>query len=293
MGEQAPRGTLYVVVCAAPPAAHVQDLVKLAQAAGWEVAVTATPEALAFIDAPLLEAITGFPVRHRWREPDEPESVPEANAIVVAPATFNTINRWVAGITNTVAVGTLCESLGLDAPIVAVPNVNPPLARHPTFRTSLRQLREWGVRVLFEESALERLACPRGRRSSRRSTRRTRPPGGHPEELRGQAPRRGSMEGRRDPARGVHVGRRAHRHLPSPAWPVPTRPGQHDRPVGSMAEPGRAWHPPRRPGVGAHQARAGPEGHGRGPDRPAVVAGAQRRHRVPRDPRAAGGIDRL
>jgi phosphopantothenoylcysteine decarboxylase len=75
--------------------------VKLAQAAGWEVAVTATPEALAFIGAPLLAAITGFPVRHRWREPDEPESVPEANAIVVAPATFNTINRWVAGITNT------------------------------------------------------------------------------------------------------------------------------------------------------------------------------------------------
>ena len=160
MGEQAPRGTLYVVVCAAPPAAHVQDLVKLAQAAGWEVAVTATPEALAFIDAPLLEAITGFPVRHRWREPDEPESVPEANAIVVAPATFNTINRWVAGITNTVAVGTLCESLGLDAPIVAVPNVNPPLARHPTFRTSLRQLREWGVRVLFEESAPREARMP-------------------------------------------------------------------------------------------------------------------------------------
>jgi hypothetical protein len=25
MGEQAPRGTLYVIVCAAPPAAHVQD----------------------------------------------------------------------------------------------------------------------------------------------------------------------------------------------------------------------------------------------------------------------------
>jgi hypothetical protein len=37
MSGQAPRGTLYVVVCAAPPAAHVQDLVKLAQAAGWEV----------------------------------------------------------------------------------------------------------------------------------------------------------------------------------------------------------------------------------------------------------------
>jgi len=160
MDERAPRGMLYVIVCAAPPAAQVEDLVKLAQAAGWEVAVTATPEALAFIDAPLLGAITGFPVRHRWREPDEPETVPEANAVVVAPATFNTINRWVAGITNTVAVGTLCEFLGLDAPIVAVPNVNPPLARHPTFRASLRQLREWGVRVVFDESAPREARMP-------------------------------------------------------------------------------------------------------------------------------------
>jgi phosphopantothenoylcysteine synthetase/decarboxylase len=138
----------------------VGDGGRLAQGAGGEVAVTATPEALAFIDAPLLAAITGYPVRHRWREPDEPETVPEANAIVVAPATFNTINRWVAGIINTVAVGTLCESLGLDTPIVAVPNVNPPLARHPTFRASLRQLREWGVRVLFEESAPREARMP-------------------------------------------------------------------------------------------------------------------------------------
>lgn len=86
--------------------------------------------------------------------------MPEANAIVVAPATFNTINRWVAGITDTVAVGTLCEYLGLDAPIVAVPNVNPPLARHPTFRASLRRLREWGVRVLFDESAPREARMP-------------------------------------------------------------------------------------------------------------------------------------
>jgi integrase len=63
MGEQAPRHALRGRLRRAPPAAHVQDLVKLAQAAGWEVAVTATPEALALIDEPLLEAITGFPVR--------------------------------------------------------------------------------------------------------------------------------------------------------------------------------------------------------------------------------------
>ena len=75
------------------------------------------------------------------------------------PPSTRSTGGW-AGITDTVAVGTLCESLGLDAPIVAVPNVNPPLARHPTFRTSLRQLREWGVRVLFEESAPREARMP-------------------------------------------------------------------------------------------------------------------------------------
>ncbi len=181
-----------MVVCAAPPAAEVQDLVKLAQAASWEVAVTATPEALAFIDAPLLAALTGFPIRHRWREPDEPESVPEANAIVVVPATFNTINRWVAGITDTVAVGTLCEYLGLDAPIVAAPNVNPPLGRHPTFRASLRQLREWGVRVLFDESAPREARMPPWEDILEAVTRAHEATGWPPREIPGTSPAAGA-----------------------------------------------------------------------------------------------------
>jgi phosphopantothenoylcysteine decarboxylase len=41
-----------VVVCAAPPASEVHELVKLAQAAGWEVCVIATPEAMHWIDRP-------------------------------------------------------------------------------------------------------------------------------------------------------------------------------------------------------------------------------------------------
>ncbi len=75
------RGMLYLIVCAAPPAAEVQDLVKLAHGAGWRVVITATPDALAFMDVPLLSALTGWPVRHRWREPNQPETVPEAERL--------------------------------------------------------------------------------------------------------------------------------------------------------------------------------------------------------------------
>jgi phosphopantothenoylcysteine decarboxylase len=30
--------------------------------------------------------------------PDEPDELPVVDAVVVAPATFNTVNKWAAGI---------------------------------------------------------------------------------------------------------------------------------------------------------------------------------------------------
>jgi len=140
------------------------------------------------------------------------------------------------------------------------------------FRASLHRLREWGVRVLFDESAPREARMPPWEEILEEVNRAHEAAGCHHEGVREQAPRRGPRKQRRDRARGLHVGRRTHRHLPPPAWPVPTRPGQPDRSVRSLAEPGRARHPPRRPTLGHHQARSGPQGHGRGPDRTAVVA---------------------
>lgn len=147
------RVLVYVVVCAAPPAARVGELVALVGRGGWEVAVIATPDAMPFMDAEGLERTTGHPVRWRWRRPDEPPTVPDADAVVVAPATFNTLNKWVAGIADTVATGTVSEYLGRSVPIVVAPCVNPDLARHPTFRHNLRVLADWGVTVLFDDEA--------------------------------------------------------------------------------------------------------------------------------------------
>jgi phosphopantothenoylcysteine synthetase/decarboxylase len=79
--------------------------------------------------------------------------------MVVAPATFNTINKWAAGISDTLALGLLNEALGLGLPIVAVPIPNAALARHPAFHASVRFLRGSGVEVLFDPDAYP-LAIP-------------------------------------------------------------------------------------------------------------------------------------
>jgi phosphopantothenoylcysteine synthetase/decarboxylase len=143
------RRTLYVIVCAAPPARDVQILVALAQRVGWDVCVIATPTATRFIDAPALEAGTRHPVRVDYKHPGEADVLPPPDAIIVAPATFNTVNKWAAGISDTLALGLLTEAIGKRLPIVAMPFVNEAQAQHPAFAASIERLRACDVTVLY------------------------------------------------------------------------------------------------------------------------------------------------
>ena len=147
------HGVLYVVVCAAPAAADIEVLVTLAQRMGWRVCVIATPMGQRFVDVDRLAAITGERVRTDYRLPGEPNELPDADAVVVAPATFNTINKWAAGITDSFAVGLLCELMGFEVPILAVPLLKEALSRHVAFEAGVETLRSMGVRVLFDPSA--------------------------------------------------------------------------------------------------------------------------------------------
>jgi phosphopantothenoylcysteine synthetase/decarboxylase len=76
--------------------------------------------------------------------------LPPADAFAAAPATFNTVNKWAAGISDTLALGLLNEATGLALPIVTVPWPNAALARHPAFGRSISTLRGCGVRVILD-----------------------------------------------------------------------------------------------------------------------------------------------
>ena len=147
---QAQQGrVLYIVACAAPPTRDLQVLIRLAQADQWNVCVIATPSARSFLDAAQLERLTGTPVRSDYKRPDEPDVFPPPDAIIVAPATFNTVNKWAAGISDTLALGVVCEAIGKGLPLVVLPFLNTDLAAHPAFEQSVQRLRSWGVTVLY------------------------------------------------------------------------------------------------------------------------------------------------
>jgi hypothetical protein len=117
--------------------------------------VIATPSALRFIDQPALEAQTGAPVRSEYKEPGSPDVLPPAAAIVVGGASFNTINKWAAGICDTLALGLLTEGIGLGLPLAALPFLNAAQAAHPAFGRSVKELREAGAKVLLGSEGYE------------------------------------------------------------------------------------------------------------------------------------------
>ncbi|AEB43253.1 flavoprotein [Micromonospora maris] len=143
-------GHLQIVVCGAGPASDVAHLVRAAQQQSWTAAVTATPSAMAFIDVPGIEELTGAEVRSSYRtSPSGRRSLPSTDALVIAPATYNSINKIALGLADNYAMTSVAELIGRQVPTVIVPFVNAALAARAPFRNAVASLRDEGVRVLL------------------------------------------------------------------------------------------------------------------------------------------------
>lgn len=142
---------LYLLVCAAPPAQQTAQVVQALQEIHWDTCVITTPQARRWIDIPTIETLTGHVVRTDYKLPGEADPLPKADAMLVMPATFNTINKWTQGIGDTLVASLLCEALGRGTPpIIAVPCLKMDLVRHPAFQRSVALLRDYRITVLHE-----------------------------------------------------------------------------------------------------------------------------------------------
>lgn len=122
---------LGVFVCGAPLTQRCSDLISAAEHRGWDITLIATDAARHWLP-------TGLS-RESDRRPD---------AAVVAPLTFNTGNKWAAGISDTRPMGLLNEVIGAGRAAVAVPMVNHHLWGHPAWSHTIATLTEAGVQLL-------------------------------------------------------------------------------------------------------------------------------------------------
>ena len=115
---------VYLIVCGAGPAADIPTFLNLAKHAGWTVCVTATPKGVELLDVARVSDLVEYPVRLDYEKPSP--LWPPADLVLVAPATINSIDKFAAGIADSVALGLLTECFGVDVPVVIAPNVTPP-----------------------------------------------------------------------------------------------------------------------------------------------------------------------
>lgn len=151
------RRVAYVIAFSAPPVLQLDEFVELLHARDWDPYVILSPTAATWVDIGHLADVSGHPVRFAPRRPQEADPLPPAAAMIAAPLTFNSLNKWATGISDTLALGLLNEGLGLDLPITAAPCVKEALRRHPAYHASIGRLVTAGVDVLNPEKIVSRL----------------------------------------------------------------------------------------------------------------------------------------
>ena len=139
------------------------ELVRLAIGAGHAVRVIQTPTSLKFVGRATFEGITGAPVLvdeferdpARGAFPGEPapdhdpishlELVRRCEALVVAPASANTIAKLASGQADNLL---LSAALASRAPLVLAPAMNDRMYEHPATRQNLETLRLRGASIV-------------------------------------------------------------------------------------------------------------------------------------------------
>lgn len=127
---------------------------------GHRVRCVATAAALKFISPATLEGLTGSVVLSDAFAPgaalEHIALTRWADAVLVCPATANTINRFAAGLADDLP-GALFLAHDRAKPWLVAPAMNPAMWSHPATVAAVAKLRGWGVR--FIDPAAGRTAC--------------------------------------------------------------------------------------------------------------------------------------
>ena len=138
------------------------DLTSLLVKDGWEVTVVMTADALRFITALPFKTLSRHPVvtdlydeAEGWK-PSHIQLADEADLLLVAPATANTIARLALGLAGD-ALGCIALALNPRAKILIAPAMNGKMWQHPATRQNAAILKKRGAQFIGPEKG--QLSC--------------------------------------------------------------------------------------------------------------------------------------
>ncbi|HLZ31166.1 MAG TPA: flavoprotein [Chloroflexota bacterium] len=137
----------YLIVTGTTTAPRATEIVQALLGLVREVITIATPNAARVIASRDLSVIAGNRLVESYFDaailPRPPDGL-----VLVAPCSFNSLNKLAAGIADNLALSVAAEAIGRATPVIVAPSLNAPLLRHPRAANSLATLREWGVSVV-------------------------------------------------------------------------------------------------------------------------------------------------
>jgi len=145
-------GSRLVVICTGSIAAYKAcEVVSRLVQAGHAVRVVTTEAAQRFVGAATWEGLTGAAARSGLFDPgaalDHINLNRWADAVVICPATANTLNRLAAGLADDLP-GAMFLARDPATPWLAAPAMNPAMWSHPATRAAVDRLGGWGVRFV-------------------------------------------------------------------------------------------------------------------------------------------------
>lgn len=142
-----PYDRLYLIVTGAASARLVPSLLAALIPDFSSIVTVLTPNAQQVVSQRELALIPG----HRVVESYFDEAIlprPAEGVLLVAPCSFNTLNKLAAGVADSLALSIAAEAIGRRTPVVVALSLNEPLWRHPRSAESAATLRRWGVDVI-------------------------------------------------------------------------------------------------------------------------------------------------
>jgi phosphopantothenoylcysteine synthetase/decarboxylase len=147
-----PGKTLYVIIAGAGTARRMPAIIERLTAHFEQIFVVPTENAARVISRRELALIEGVSVIDSYFDEDI-LPYPPFGTVLVAPCTFNSLNKLAAGIADTLALSIAAEAIGRGTPVFVALSVNPPLHAHPRTGASVEILRAWGVKVLDPDTS--------------------------------------------------------------------------------------------------------------------------------------------
>jgi hypothetical protein len=141
-----PEHSLFLFVTASGRAPVAADLAYVAIATGWSVYLIQTPNVTQVLPAEQLYQLPNVqPIRHYG---DPPLDRFPFGTMLVAPCTFNTLNKLSQGIADNLALAMLADALGAGCRVLVAPAMNVGLWHHPQTARSLQTLTDWGCTII-------------------------------------------------------------------------------------------------------------------------------------------------